>query len=107
VFQIETKKTHELSISNQAIAVLRLFNVRTVLIQNTVKSLALWAGIECRSESGQVLNQILRSWSQPRQTQHVHARNSKWKLVAGKRSVVRCADSLRRFVYLATKVARG
>jgi uncharacterized membrane protein len=32
VFQIETKKTHELSISNQAIAVLRLFNARTVLI---------------------------------------------------------------------------
>jgi hypothetical protein len=31
VFQIETKKTHELSISNQAIAVLRLFNARTVL----------------------------------------------------------------------------
>jgi hypothetical protein len=32
VFQIETKKTHELSISNQAIAVLRLLNVRTVLL---------------------------------------------------------------------------
>jgi maleate cis-trans isomerase len=31
VFQIETKKTHELSISNQAIAVLQLVNVRTVL----------------------------------------------------------------------------
>jgi hypothetical protein len=32
VFQIETKKTHELSISDQAIAVLRLLNVRTVLL---------------------------------------------------------------------------
>jgi hypothetical protein len=32
VFQIETNKHHELSISNQAIAVLRLLNVRTVLM---------------------------------------------------------------------------
>jgi hypothetical protein len=32
VFQIETKKTHELSISNQTINALRLLNVRTSMI---------------------------------------------------------------------------
>jgi hypothetical protein len=40
VFQIETKKHHELSISNQAIAVLRLLNVRTVLMAYLNKVLA-------------------------------------------------------------------
>jgi hypothetical protein len=33
VFQIETKKTHELFISNQTIADRRLLNVRTALMQ--------------------------------------------------------------------------
>jgi hypothetical protein len=33
-FKIETKKNHELSISNQPIAALRLLNVRTVMIGN-------------------------------------------------------------------------